>query len=76
MITPIKIKNVNDIEKINEIVSSYPYDIWIHAKSGMADAKSILGIFALKLNEPLSLVTPDEAKTDKLFKELKKYIDF
>lgn len=75
MIRPIKIKRVEDIEKINKIVSQYSYDIWIHGKSGMADAKSILGMFILKLDEPLSLVVPDDQDTKKLFKELEDYLD-
>lgn len=76
MIKPIKIKDVNEIEKINSIVSKYPYDIWIHGKSGMADAKSILGMFILKLHEPLNLVLPDNEDTDKLIGELKEYLIF
>ncbi|OPX43771.1 hypothetical protein CLHUN_22510 [Ruminiclostridium hungatei] len=74
MVKPIKIKNVKDIEAINRIVSQYPFDIWIHGKSGMADAKSILGMFILKLDEPLTLVVPDDADTNKLFKELDQYM--
>jgi len=75
MIKPIKIKKVEDIEKVNAIVSQYPYDIWIHGKSGMADAKSILGMFILKLNEPLTLVVPDDVDSRQLFKELQDYLD-
>jgi hypothetical protein len=75
MIKPIKIKKIEDIEKVNAIVSQYPFDIWIHGKSGMADAKSILGMFILKLDEPLTLVVPDDVDTNKLFKELSEYLD-
>jgi len=75
MIKPIKIKKIEDIEKVNAIVSQYPFDIWIHGKSGMADAKSILGMFILKLNEPLTLVVPDDVDSTKLFKELNEYLD-
>ncbi|MFB5267626.1 HPr family phosphocarrier protein [Paenibacillus enshidis] len=76
MMTPIRVKNVNDIEKINKIVSNYTYDIWIHSKSGMADAKSILGMYVLKLDEPLTLVVPDNVNPKKLFKELEEFIQF
>ena len=34
----IRVKNTDDIQKINAIVSRYGYDIWIHGKSGMVDA--------------------------------------
>ncbi len=42
----------------------------------MADAKSILGMYVLKLNEPLTLVIPDEVNYKPLFKELEEFIDF
>jgi hypothetical protein len=76
MTTPIKIKSIKSIQKINEIVTRHPYEIWIHATSGTADAKSILGMFVLKLDEPLLLVTPDEIDPSRLYKELKEYIEF
>lgn len=76
MIRPIKIKKVEDIEKVNRIVSRYSFDIWIHGKSGMADAKSILGMFILKLDEPLTLVVPDNVNTKELFKELEEFLEF
>lgn len=76
MIKPIKIKDTKDIQKINQIVSKYSFDIWIHGKSGMADAKSILGMFMLNLKEPLNLVLPDNEDTSELLEELKDYIDF
>ena len=36
----IRVKNTDDIQKINKIVTRYGFDIWIHGKSGMVDAKS------------------------------------
>ncbi|MBP1996084.1 HPr family phosphocarrier protein [Paenibacillus eucommiae] len=76
MMRLIKVKNIKDVETINHIVSQYSFDIWIHGKSGMVDAKSILGIFALKLSEPLTLVVPDDANYTPLFKELEEFIVF
>jgi phosphotransferase system HPr-like phosphotransfer protein len=76
MLQGIKIRNIKEIEKINQIVSKYSFDIWIHGKSGMADAKSILGMYILQLNEPLRLVVPDDANYHPLFKELEEFIIF
>lgn len=71
----IRVKNTEDIQKINQIVTKYSYDIWIHGKSGMVDAKSLLGMFLLSLNEPLKLVVEDDVDTHKLFKELEDYLE-
>jgi len=74
MITPIKVKNIKDIESINRIVCRYDFDIWIHGKSGMVDAKSILGLYVLGLDESLSLVVPDNVNSVPLFKDLAEYL--
>lgn len=71
----IKVKNTEDIQKINQIVSHYGFDIWIHGKSGMVDAKSLLGMFLLSLNEPLKLVVEDDVDASALFKELGNYLE-
>ena len=75
MTRAIKVKNTDDIQKINRIVTQYSYDIWIHGKSGMVDAKSLLGMFLLSLNEPLSLVVEDDVDASDLLKELEDYLD-
>lgn len=76
MTRSIKVKNTEDIQKINQIVSNYGFDIWIHGKSGMVDAKSLLGMFLLSLNEPLKIVVEDDVDTTALFKDLADYLDF
>lgn len=75
MTVGIRVKNTADIQKINQIVSGFGFDIWIHSKSGMVDAKSLLGMFLLSINEPLSLVVEDDVDTKKLFKELSDYLE-
>lgn len=71
----IRVKNTDDIQKINAIVSRYGYDIWIHGKSGMVDAKSLLGMFLLSLNEPLKLVVEDDIDAAPLYKDLAEFLD-
>ena len=71
----IRVKNTNDIQKINKIVTRYGFDIWIHGKSGMVDAKSLLGMFLLSLNEPLQIVLEDDVDPTALFKDLKDYLE-
>ncbi len=71
----IKVKNTSDIQKINQIVTAFPFDIWISGKSGMVDAKSLLGMFLLGINEPLDLVIPDEVDGAELFKAIDEYLE-
>lgn len=78
MTKAIRVKNTEDIQQINSIVTQFPFDIWIHGKSGMVDAKSLLGMFLLSLNEPLSLVIEDDEDpkaVKKLMKALEDYLD-
>ena len=78
MTRAIRVKNTEDIQQINKIVTKYSFDIWIHGKSGMVDAKSLLGMFLLSLNEPLELVIEDDEEpreVKKLFKALENYLD-
>mgnify|MGYP000003813276 FL=1 len=75
MTRKIKVKNTEDIQQINRIVSKYSYDIWIFGKSGQVDAKSLLGMFLLSLNEPLQLVVEDDIDPTALFKDLEDYLE-
>lgn len=70
----IKIKSVEDIKKINSVASKYHFDIWLHSKNSMADAKSILGLLTLNPKESMSLVVEDNVNASSLFKELSEYI--
>lgn len=71
----IRVKNTDDIQTINRIVSNYSFDIWIHSKSGTVDAKSLLGMFLLSLNEPLELVIDDKEDCSALFRDLADYLE-
>ena len=75
MTRKIKVKNTEDIQKINQIVSKYSYDICIFGKSGQVDAKSLLGMFLLSLNEPLQIVVEDDVDPTALFKDLADYLE-
>ena len=70
----IEIHEADDIVKINRIVSQYAYDILIHSKSGMVDAKSLLGMFILSLKEDMFVVVEDDIDAGELFEELKDYL--
>lgn len=43
----IKIKNIKDIEKFNNICSKFDYDMDLSSGKYYVDTKSIMGIFSL-----------------------------
>ena len=47
MVKEIEIKNEAQVEKINRLACSAPYEVWLNAGSVMLDARSLLGLFVL-----------------------------
>jgi len=66
----IKVNSMDEAQKLNRIAEKYPFDIWIHGKSGQADAKSILGLMLLTLESELLLVVDDNADVKHLEKDI------
>lgn len=61
----IKLKEIKDVYDFVAVVTKYPGDIDIVSGRYRVNAKSIMGIFALDLTQPLNLEVfgddPDEA---------------
>ena len=74
MIKKINIKGLDDIKAINQAASDCNYDVWLHSKSTMVDAKSILGLLTLDFNEQIDLVVEDGVNSKHLFNKLSDYI--
>jgi phosphotransferase system HPr-like phosphotransfer protein len=70
----IKITTSEDAQKLNKIAEKYPFDIWVHGKSGYADAKSLLGLMLLTIETDLKLVIEDDHDTKALEKDIEKFI--
>lgn len=47
MIRAIDIKNNEQVEKINELASRAPYEVWLSTDTVMLDARSLLGLMSL-----------------------------
>ncbi len=47
MIKEIEIKDQAQVQKINRLASSAPYDVWLNSDAVMLDARSLLGLYAL-----------------------------
>lgn len=64
----IRLKEIKDVYDFVAVVTAYPGDIDIVSGRYRVNAKSIMGIFALDLTQPLNLEIfgddPDEALKD------------
>ena len=69
----IKIQSSEDAQKLNKIAEQYPFDIWVHGKTGYADAKSLLGLMLCTIETDLKLVIEDEHDTRQFEKDI---VDF
>ena len=47
MTKTIEITSKSQIEKINQLASEAPYEVWLSTDTVMLDARSLLGLFAL-----------------------------
>jgi phosphotransferase system HPr-like phosphotransfer protein len=70
----IKVNSMDEAQKLNRIAEKYPFDIWIHGKSGQADAKSILGLMLLTLESELMLVVEENVDVKHLEKDLADFL--
>jgi len=69
----IKLQMAENVKKFVNIVSKYPYEIDLRSGRHVVDAKSILGIFSLDLNKPITMeIYSDDC--DDLINELKEFI--
>ena len=51
----IKLSLAENVKTFVNMVNRYPYDMDLRAGRPVVDAKSILGIFSLDLNKPITL---------------------
>jgi phosphotransferase system HPr-like phosphotransfer protein len=70
----IKISSSEQAQKLNNIAQQFPYDIWVHGKSGYADAKSMLGLMLFTLEPTLKLVIEDSVDFKRFEKEIAEFI--
>ena len=69
----IMIRSSDQALKLSKIAEKYSFDIWIHGKAGQADAKSLLGLMLLTIENDVRLVVPDDADTEALEKEIEEF---
>jgi len=69
----IRITSTDQALKLNRIAEKYPFDIWVHGRSGQADAKSTLGIMLLTIEDDVRMVTDGDVDTTELEKEIEEF---
>ena len=70
----IKLKEINDVYKLVNILVGFDGDVDLESGKYKVDGKSILGIFSLDLRQPIKLTYDSENGADKLYEQLKDFI--
>jgi len=71
--TKIKLNTFHDVQEFNAILTRFAFDIDLVSGRYIVDAKSVMGIYSLDLNNPIEL----KAHTDdaeELFAQIDKFI--
>lgn len=71
MVLPIRMDNQDDMVRVNRTATKYWFDIYVHSKTSMIDAKSLLGLSTLVGRDDLVLVFPDDVDAKKMIKAFK-----
>ena len=71
---PIFIHTSDQAQRLNRIAEKYQYDIWVQGKSGQADAKSMLGLMLLTIENEVNLVVKDGIDTRALEKDIAEFM--
>ena len=61
MVKKLDIKDRDQVEKINELATQTPYEVWLSTDTLMLDARSLLGLFALVGRKAQVVVEDDVA---------------
>jgi len=69
----ILIHSTAEAQELSRIAEKYPFDIWIHGQSGQADAKSLLGLMLLTIENDVKLVVGDGIDTKAFEDEIEQF---
>ena len=71
----IKLKNINDIREVVNISNEYNFNITLSSGKYVVDAKQIIEVFSLDLNENINVNIKNTIENEKIdfLKKIKKY---
>ena len=70
----IRVKEIDDVYKLVNVLVGFEGDVDLESGRYKVDGKSILGIFALDLRQPLKLTYHGEDGAEKLLEQIKPLI--
>jgi hypothetical protein len=73
MVKQIHLKDIEDVQRLNDMACEQPFKITVSCGHLVLDAKSILALFALIGKKDIYLVAPDHIKADKFMDMIKKF---
>ncbi|MBR4318980.1 MAG: HPr family phosphocarrier protein [Oscillospiraceae bacterium] len=71
--TKIQLTNFADVQNFVNTITKFAFDIDLVSGRYIVDAKSIMGIYSLDLNQPIELRAHTE-DAEELFAQIEKYI--
>lgn len=71
MVKELDIKNGAQVERINELASEAPYEVWLSTDTVMLDARSLLGLYAL-IGQRVRVVAEDDVDPNRFGKLVSK----
>ena len=73
MTKTIQITDEHQVERISELASKAPYEVWLTDDTVMLDARSLLGLFAL-VGKRVHVVAEDNVNPDEFAKLVSKMV--
>lgn len=73
MVIHFKLSDKDQVPKLNQIASKYPFDIWIHSEDRKYDATSILSLYTLPFKTELKLVVEEDVNHTGLLEDMKAF---
>lgn len=59
MVKELDIKNSTQVQRINQLASDAPYEVWLTTETVMLDARSLMGLYAL-VGQRVRVVAEDD----------------
>lgn len=67
MVKELKIRDSAQAERINQLASGAPYEVWLSTDVVMLDARSLLGLYTL-VGKNVRVVAEDDVDPKRFFK--------